>query len=346
MRIPKKLHWQWFALLLCLLYSPLQAQNSYDERIVLFDELVELGAWKKKVLSYDLKQGEQIVIDMQTIGARKLGRLIVELPGTQFKMRMKKVRSLERESFMASKDGTHNFVMKNRGLLGRTFRMQIYKFPAMSFQDSLVLDDVMVTTSIDTMRTAYPDTIPYPDITEIQLDLQPALDYQSLADSCITEALLDGDYQYAVYWIGVGDKTHQEYQNLKANPKLSWISAEVSEPLMAYGLGLTETLPMANNSLARNLRYDFKDPRANDNYVGTQGLNPPPFGVIPAYKAGTYKQLKMCFRNLNTVTGVRVYIKVAKFQLKRAEILEIIKRERVQEIFLQKKIPVFKAEEG
>jgi hypothetical protein len=70
-------------------------------------------------------------------------------------------------------------------------------------------------------------------------------------------------------------------------------------------------------------------------------MNPPFYGVIPVYKAGKYQKVKICFRNFNTTTKSPVYLMIAKYKLDKKENLQIIKRERVQEIFIKKSIEFY-----
>ncbi len=324
----------------------LTAQSSLDAKVVLFDKMEPIGAFKSFIQSFDLKSGEEVLMNIEVVGGKKLSRFNVEMPGSPLLLQAKKMRRIERGSFIVSKDGDHTFVFKNKGLLKKNVRIRLEKYPKKSKRDTMILDDIIVTTTIDTLRTAFADTTGLPDITEISFDLQPSLDYKSSSDSCITEMLIDGEkYQFAVYWVGIGASAKREYDKLKANPPPSWLIQGVNEPLFAYGLGLTQKLPSSTATVARSVHFAFQDPNDADVEISRSDLNPPYYGVIPVYKAGKYQKVKLCFKNFNTTTRTPVYVLLAKYKLEKKENLEIIKRERVQEIFIKQSLEYYESSE-
>jgi len=318
------------------------AQSDLDARVILHDKMEEIGMFKSFVKSFDLKQGEEVLMNIEVVGGKKLSRFTIEMPGSALKMQMKKLRRIERGSFLVSRDGDHTFIFKNKGLIKKNVRIRIEKYPKKSTRDTMILDDIIVTTTIDTLRNAFADTTNLPDISQISFDLQPVLDYNSNSDSCVTEQLIDGEkYQFAVYWVGIGANAKREYEKLKSSPPPSWLLQGVNEPLFAYGMGLTQKLPESTATLARSVRFAFKDPNTKDKELTIDDANPPFYGVIPVYKAGKYQKVRLCFKNFNTATKVPVYIFVAKYKLEKKENLEIIKRERVQEIFIKRTIEFY-----
>lgn len=337
------------ALLFCLPFfvfpSIVEGQSPLDTKITLHDELEEIGRRKKLILSFELSSGEEVVMNVASIGKR-LASLTIDQPGSPFQMVTEKINRIERASFVANRSGDYTFTFHNKGLTSRNVRIQIEKYPNATMRDTMILDDIVMSTSVDTVRTAAIDTTAYPDISMHSFVLEPSLNYTSTDYECIADTLLDGDYQYAVYWIGVGDRAKAEYDELKAAPPTKWVMAGVEDPLMAYGLGLTKELPESNSALARNLRYAFVDPFSSDEIeLGKDGLNRRPYGLIPVYKAGREKKVKICFRNFNTTTRVPIYLYIAKYNLSKKETFEITKRERVQEIFIKKPVATYPTEE-
>ena len=113
----------------------------------------------------------------------------------------------------------------------------------------------------DTVRRFRDDTIPVPDLAEYDFVLNPAMNYGAISDSTIAEILLeedDADFQYAAYWIGLGDESLAAYEALKNNPPPAWRIAGINEPLMAYGLGITDLLPMSSSSISKDVMFKFR----------------------------------------------------------------------------------------
>ncbi len=331
---------------LLALYAEFAKAQAMDARVILFDKMEEIKPFKNLVKSYELKTGEELLMNVEVVGGKKLSRLTIELPANAFKLEAKKIRRIERGGFLVSKDGNYNLIFKNKGLVKKNVRIRLEKYPKKSSRDTIILDDIIVTTTVDTLRNAFADTTSLPDISEKSFELQPALDYKSKADSCLSELLIDGEkYQFAVYWVGIGASAKREYEKLKASPPPSWSLQGVNEPLFAYGMGLTQKLPGSSATVAKSVRFAFCDPNADAPELSINDLNPPYYGVIPVYKAGKYQKVKLCFRNFNTTTKAPVYLMIAKYKLEKKENLQIIKRERVQEIFIKKSVEFYEIPE-
>jgi hypothetical protein len=333
--------WLFFSLL-TIDSAFVHAQSAIDVKVLLHDKLEEIGVFKSLIKSFELKQGEEVLMNIESVGGRKLSKLVIEQPSTPFKMVARKIKLIERGSFVAARDGNYNFIFSNRSLLKNTVKIKLEKYPRKAVRDTLVLDDIVVSTTVDTIRTAFADTTGLPDISAIEMELQPSLNYKSKSDSCITEMLIDGEkYQFAVYWIGVGAAAKKEYESLKNSPPPSWLLKGVNEPLFAFGMGLTNRLPESNSTIANSVKFSFKDPESKDKSLGADSKNPPYYGVIPVYRAGKYQKVRLCFKNFNTTTKAPVYILFAKYKLQKKEDLQIIKRERVQEVFIKKSVEYF-----
>jgi hypothetical protein len=342
MRLPIRVYVN-LTLLILLSFSSsiVWGQSPLDTKLTLHDKLEEIGRRKKLVLSFELSSGEEVVMNVESIGKR-LHSLTIDQPGSPFQLVTEKISRIERGTFVANRDGDYSFTFYNKGLTSRNVRIRIEKYPNATMRDTMILDDIIMSTSVDTVRTAEIDTTAFPDISMHSFVLEPTLNYTAVDYKCIADTLLDGDYQYAVYWIGVGEKAKRDYDELKANPPTKWVMEGVEDPLMAYGLGLTKELPESNSALARNLRYAFLDPFSDDEVELTRdGLNRRPYGLIPVYRAGRDKKIKVCFRNFNTTTRVPVYLYIAKYNLSKKEKFEITKRERVQEIFIKKPVATY-----
>lgn len=327
-------------------YANFTNAQAMDARVILFDKMEEIKPFKSLVKSYELKTGEELLMNVEVVGGKKLSRLTIEMPANPFKMQAKKIRRIERGGFLVSKDGNYNLIFRNKGIFKKNVRIKIEKYPKKSTRDTIILEDIIVTTTVDTLRNAFADTTSLPDISEKSFELQPSLDFKSKSDSCLTELLIDGEkYQFAVYWIGVGASAKKEYDKLKASPPPSWTLQGVNEPLFAFGMGLTQKLPASSATVAKSVRFAFCDPNAESPNLSLSDANPAYFGVIPVYKAGKYQKVKLCFRNFNTTTKAPVYLMIAKYKLDKKENLQIIKRERVQEIFIRKAVEFYEIPE-
>jgi len=324
----------------CLLVAQLLGQAKREE---LHDDLVEIAAMNRLDLTYDFKAGEDILISAEEINGKKLGRIIIDMPNSDFKLTAKKVTLLENQRISVSKTGTYTFHFINRAIFGkRKVNLKIYKQPTSIYRDTMVLDDIITSTRRDTILRFTVDTIPIPDITSVNTVLAPLLNYAGISDTCISEdLLLEDKYQYAVYWVGIGRDAIRAYDKLKANPPPAWSIEGVNEPLMAYGMGLTQVLPTGNSSLRRNVRVRFVSPTSKKiTQLKKSDESIPPYGVIPLSKASKYRKILMCIKNFNTTTGIPVYVKIAKYRLSRKYTSEVVVKERIQEIFLQKKVEI------
>lgn len=324
----------------CLLVTQLLGQAKREE---LHDDLVEIGARNRLDLTFDFKSGEDILLSVQEVNGKKLRKIEIDLPKSDFKLTAKKVVNLENQRLSVAKSGTYTFHFINKNLLAkRKLNIKIYKQPRAVYRDTMVLDDIITSTRRDTIQKFTIDTIPIPDITSVDVKLSPQLNYAGISDTCIrADLLLEDKYQYAVYWIGIGTDAMRAYDKLKASPPPAWSIEGINEPLMAYGLGLTNVLPTGRSSMSRNIRVRFVDPNAsNIPSLTKKDGSIPPYGVISLSKASKYRKLMMCVKNFNTTTGIPVYIKIAKFRLARKYTNEIIVKERIQEVFLQKKVEI------
>ncbi len=93
--------------------------------------------------------------------------------------------------------------------------------------------------------------------------LEPARNYGAVSDSTVFEELLKDEateYQYAAFWVGLGNESLAAYEKLKNSPPPSWLIAGINEPLMAYGLGVTDILPVSSSSVSRDVMFKFMNP--------------------------------------------------------------------------------------
>lgn len=340
-------------MLFCLCCMLIITSVNAQEKIELFNNLEQIGAFKTLNKTFDLKTGEDLIVTVTPMKG-KLGKLIIDIPESQFQYINKKIETLNREIIKVTKSGTYTFRFVNTDISKKELDIKIYKQRSMVDKDTIFLDDVIFSSFRDTIKTYTDDTIPVPDLAEYSFILNPSLNYGAVSDSTILEELLKDEsteYQYAAYWIGIGPEALTAYEKLKTNPPPSWRIAGINEPLMAYGLGVTELLPISSSSIARDVMFKFMDPTKYNNTNRKPRLTRKDkradfFGRIPISSASKYKELLLSVRNFNRVTGVPIYVKFAKFKLQRVYRNEYIIRERVQEIFREKTMQVFVPEEG
>lgn len=334
----------------CLLLSVnLQAQD----KVELFNNLEQIGAFQTLNKTFDVKAGEELIVTVTPMKG-KLGKLAIDIPGSNFQYVNKKLVKLDRERIRVAQSGTYVFHFVNSDISKKELNIKIYKQRSTINKDTIILDDVIFSSFRDTIKRYRDDTIPVPDLAEYDFVLSPAMNYSAVSDSIIFEELLkdeDTEYQYAAYWIGVGSESLAAYEKLKNSPPPSWSIAGVNEPLMAYGLGITDLLPLSSSSISKDVMFKFMDPEKYNNTDKKPRLTRKDkradfFGRIPISSASKYKELLLSVRNFNTTTGVPVYIKFAKFRLDRIYYNEYIIRERVQEIFREKTLEVLAPEEG
>lgn len=318
-----------------------------QEKIELFNSLEEIAPLNRLNKTFDLKKDENLIITVTPMKGA-LGQLQIDIPESQFQLVNKKIKKLDRAIIPVPKTGTYAFHFINNNISKIELDIKIFKMRRFIEKDTVILDDIIFSTFIDTVKKFVDDTIPVPDVSEYEFVLSPSRDYGSVSDSLIFEELLkdeDTDFQYAAYWIGLGTESIKAYEELKNAPPPSWLIAGTNEPIMAYGLGVTDILPNSSSSISRDVMFKFVDP---DKYNNTdkkprltrKDKKSPIYGRIPISSASKYRELLLSFRNFNTTTGVPVYVKFVKFKLKRTYYNQYIIRERIQEIFKEKVIDV------
>lgn len=333
-----------------LLLSP--QSLSAQEKVELFNSLEQIGPLQTLNKTFDLKAGENLFVSVTPMRG-VLWRMTIDIPNSDFQYVNKRIENLDRALITVAKTGTYAFHFTNRALTKKEFDIKIYKQRTTLERDTLYLDEVIFSAFRDTIRRFRDDTIPVPDLAEYEFVLNPAMNYGALSDSTVWEPLLqDGtEFQYAAYWVGLGDESLAAYEALKNNPPASWRIAGINEPLMAYGLGVTDLLPMSSSSVAKDVMFKFMNPEEYNNSNRKPRLTRRDkradfFGRIPISSASKYKELLLSVRNFNTVTGIPVYIKFVKFKLVRTYYNEYIVRERVQEIFREETIEMLAPDEG
>lgn len=334
-----------FPLLLSLLLAVFFRLEAQNRKIELHDGLEEIKGFKTLVFTFDCKQGEEILFDVESVNRRRLRRIEIVEPGSDMIHYAKRKHVIQRKRIPVQREGVYTFNFVNRGLLKRSYNIKIYKRGKAELRDTMFLDDIRVSSSFDTLEKPYIDTIPFPDVSTHEFTLAPTVDIARLRDSCLFEELLgeedlgEESEQFAVYWIGVGPGAAKAYEDLKTEPPIAWSFRGVSEPLIAYALGLTKTLPESRTTLRRSLAFKFANPNKDGNLRLKITDNRTPFyGFIPMDKAGKYKRLRLCLSNLNANTAVPITVKVAKFKVEKGLRYEYYIRERVQEVYTKEKI--------
>lgn len=317
-------------------FSPAWSQD----KVELYNELTEIGAFKRLNQTFDLQKGENLIVTVTPMRG-KLSRVEVEIPESPFKFSSKKVRQIDRKRLTVAKSGTYTFRFINNSFFKKEVDIKIYKTRRTELRDTVILDDIIFTAFRDTIKKFKDDTIPIPDVAEHEFTLTPSFRYGSVHDSVIREPLIDNaKYQYAAYWVGVGKSSIEAYNKLKANPPPSWSLYGINEPLMAFGMGLTKFLPTSNSAVAKDVMFKFMNPEEEIPRLTRRDKKSQYFAIIPISSASKYEELILSFRNFNTTSPVPVYVKIVKFKLDRAYYNEYIIRERVQEIFKEQTIEV------
>ncbi len=321
-------------LIFCCVQGALYAQPRREE---LSKALIEVKPFKTYEESHDFKQGEEIIITFETTTGRKLNRIeVMEPNGSRMNMVARKQRLIPAKRIRVYEAGQYTFKFRNRSLRTASFNLRIEKNNRMMSKDTMELDDIIFSSRVDTLFDVVIDTIPLPDVIAIDFSLAPGKNIGANQDTCIFESLLEDEpNQYAVYWVGVGDEALAKYEALRTTPPPHWSLRAVNDPLIAYGLRLTKDLPIALNALGNGVLFRFRNPDAPHKPL-MRGDDPIPFyGFISMENASKFGKLKLCFRNLNVSTGVKIYLRVAKFQLSTRRTPKIIVRERTQEIYIK-----------
>lgn len=324
-----------FLTLIVLLWAQFaQAQIPKEEIQNSREELPRYGKWEK---SFEFKEGEQIIFSFETTTGRKINRVrVIEPDGSVMNMTARKQRAVDRRRIYVYKPGMYTFQFRSRSPLPNSFLIRVERVFRTIDKDTLELEDVVISSRIDSLPNSQLDTVVIPDLGLHEFYLTPLLDIDKRSDSCVVEELLDTEYQYAAYWIGIGEDAKQRYDEIKNNPPPLWSLYQINEPVVAYGLKLTEKLPMSKNTLSKDVVFRFRSPEKNDMDLKQTDKRSPMYGFIPLDKAGKYKKIRLCIKNFNTTTGVPVYIRIAKFKIDKDNKPKYIVRERVQEIYIKR----------
>ena len=319
---------------------------SAQDKIELSNQLEVIPPLKTINKAFDLKKGEVILLSVTPMRG-KLSKITVETPGTIFSQITRKVTMIDRQSIPITNDGTYIFKFRNGSFAKKEVNIKITKKRRTVDKDTTILDDMIFSSFIDTVKKYKDDTLPVPDVSEFEFTLSPSFSYGTDGDSTIREPLIDNTtYQYAAYWVGIGSQAIDDYNALKNSPPPSWLIAGVNEPIMAYGLGLTKALPMSYSSIARQVMFKFMDPRIEKvPRLTRKDKRANFFDIIPVGSASKYDELVLSLRNFNTTSSVPVYIKIVKFKIDRQYYNQYIIRERVQEVFKEKTVKVLAPEE-
>lgn len=338
MRIPR----YFLAFLVCSLWGnpSLWAQN----KETLYDDILSIGPFKKFEWQSEeeLKKGDQLMLDVETINGRKIAKIIINEPRTPFRRVAKRIQAINNMTFPVQNDGQYSIKFVNNDPLPLQARVKIERIPETIYKDERVLDDLVITMFEDSIQRVRVDTVAWPDLIEHEIYLAPARDLDGKNAFCFTDSLLGiGQEQYAVYWIGIGDEALQAYEKIKSNPPPVWLMQGINEPLVAFGMGLTKSLPVARTPLEKNLILQVRNP---SKLIAPELLTEASetsslFGFISRERAKKYNALSICGKNFNTVSGVKVYIKIVRFSMHEKRVYDRVLRERMQEVFIQKTVP-------
>ena len=337
------LPWICLVSLLSTIFST-QAQNQE----VLFEEMIHLGPFRQFdwITEEDIEANSLIMLDVNVLGEKKLSKVIVSTPDLYFKQRARKVQIVKKQRFQSTRKGKYSFSFRNNSFLPKKAKVKVVQVLEDEFEDERMLDEIKITVFEDSIQRAKVDTVPWPDLQEIELSLSANRNPEDISYFCEEFQLLGPEEdQYAAYWVGIGEESLKAYEKIKNNPPPAWLMEGINEPLMAFGMELTRSLPVTRSTLAngivmqvRNPSVEFDPNRLDDPYLSSSM-----FGIISRDRARKYNAVKICGKNLNTTSEIKVYIKIARFSLIRKVVYDRVIRERVQELFITQ--PVLKKPE-
>jgi len=296
-----------------------------------------------------LLRGEQLLVSVSPLNGRKVSKIVVNTPRSKFEFVAKKVRSLEKNTFTINSDGKVLITFHNNNALPLNAFIKIEKIKPTEYENPRMLDDLIFTVTEDSIQRVVVDTIPWPDIIEHEMLLAPARNLDVASSFCVTDTFLgEGVAQYAAYWVGIGDEALAAYDEIKSNPPPIWIMNGINEPLVAFGMGLTKSLPVSSSPLSQNVVFQVRNPTSIVDPAREWTLKEEQsqtFGYVSTERAMKYNSASFCARNFNTLTGVKVHIKVARFTIYKKTVYDRVVRERAQEVFIERPVPKKETEE-
>lgn len=320
--------------LLCLLFTCWYATKAQGPRVSLHKELHEIKPFSRLDLLFDAQAGQTFILQIEVIGERPLKEATVLMPQSSFRLSAEKVRTVNNLRIKAEHSGLHQFYFRNKGLRKRKIFVKIEKELQQRYKDTLVLDTILFTTAMDTLRTTMLDTQRIPDIVEQRFLLAPTYQLNAQSARCY-DLNMDAEGMFVAYWVGLGDESLKAYDELKALPPPTWLLQGVNEPIMAYALGLTRQLPESPQLLRNRLgfQFDAMPQAATEERVF--------YGIIrkeelPALQA----QLQFCFKNFSPTSPIPVHLRIARLQLTTRETERYIREKRSRERYILKKIPI------
>lgn len=330
------------------LITPFAAEAQVPDK--LYDEITKINPLKKFewTSEEEFKAGDKLILDVETLNGRKLSKIIINEPKTPFRRVARRIQDINRMGFTVVNDGQYSIKFLNNDPLPIQARIKIERLPETRYKDERILDDLVITMFEDSIQRVRIDTIPWPDLIEHEVYLKPSRDLEGVTTFSFTDSLLGkGIEQYAVYWIGIGDEALAAYNKIKTAPPPSWLMKGVNEPLIAFGMGLTKSLPVSKTPLAKNIVLQVRNPAKpiDPEDLTMADTESSMFGFVSRERAKKYNAATICGKNFNTVTGVKIYIKVARFSIVEKRVYDRVLRERVQEVFLQKPVPQKDSEE-
>lgn len=332
--------------LLCLMGIALGAHAQTQE--VLFEETISVGPFKQFdwITEEDIKASELLVLDVDVLGGRKFSKILIGTPDESFDQVARRVQQVKKQRFSSAKEGSFSFGFHNNALLPKKARVKIVKVTPDEFEDQRTLDDIKITIFEDSIQRVMVDTIPWPDLQEVEFSLSANRNPEDISYFCENFQLLGPDEdQYAVYWIGIGEESLLAYEKIKNNPPPAWLMEGINEPLVAFGMELTRSMPVTRSTLADGVILQVRNPELpfDPSKIQYGDKRSSMFGIISRDRAREFNAVKICGKNLNTTSQIKIYIKIARFSLKRKVVYDRVIRERAQEVFITK--PVLKEQE-
>ncbi|MEO1438570.1 MAG: hypothetical protein AAFV80_23725 [Bacteroidota bacterium] len=314
----------------------------------LTDEEVKVPWFGLETFTHTLERQDRLVITLRKESKLPIHMLeIRELANDSVVARFMRPQSLVEQVIPIKNGGDYEVSLKNYAPIRRKAWLnlkRVPKIPAHYYRDSIAIDTVITFREI---KTPIQDTIPE-TLMETSLTVDATLNIMMPSRTCVELPVPEQSNYYWSYWMASELALLDEYLAIGEEPPLSWQRAEVNDPLIAYGLGLTDTLPERPN-LDRVQAFltdaygakTFQEgrPVTPHNEFGPRGYLGN-YGTIGWNAEILQFPVFMCFENGNRVSPVNLQLKTMGFIVEQTiDIQEIEKMEIKEEVIKIKVIP-------
>lgn len=305
----------------CASVSFAQDGDSIGQRVAipLLKEDVKVNTLSKSEVLLSLEKGDSIVFDFKVAKGLKIQSVAMYDPNGKLLKQYDKPNRVLGDWVDISMKGNHLMVFSNKGFFPRSVALAITQYPAPPiYVDSVYWDTVQVVEKV--VETTY-DTV-----YKMLLDTTFTLDAQlNVEGSYISAFKLPIPLEISFYWatwVGVEQTALDAYEEMAA--KLSPYQDSLGiTPLIAYGMGLEDDLPLGKESDLVKIQYtDKKNSQlflkhmdySGNNAKGKSGNLP----LLSRSKVLDFAEsipLFLCLENKDGVSPTTVHVKVAGFQI-------------------------------